>query len=275
MKNMKSLKNRPIGIFDSGVGGLTVVKSVQKYLPREDIIYFGDTARVPYGNKSRSTVTRFSREIMDFMIKKRVKMVIVACNTASSFSLGALRKHYNIPVIGVISPGAREAVSLSLKKRIGVIGTNSTISSRAYEKEAAKTDPNAKLFSNACPLFVPLVENGFLSDPITLEVAKIYLKAFKAKNIDALILGCTHYPLLKKVIGKVMKDVELVDSSSSVAKEAKCVLLKKDLNSSRASRRGSLKCYVSDEAETFRRTAGLFLKKKIQVKKVALCPAVQ
>ena len=168
---MKSQRNRPIGIFDSGVGGLTVVKNVRKYLPNEDIIYFGDTARVPYGNKSRPTIVRFSREIMDFMMKKRVKMVVVACNTASSLSLALLKRDYPVPVIGVINPGVKEAIGVSRKKRIGIIGTSSTVSSGAYQKELEKYDRTCRVFTQSCPLFVPLVENRNFSDPFTRQIA--------------------------------------------------------------------------------------------------------
>jgi len=264
------LRNRPIGIFDSGVGGLTVARSIRRELPDEDIIYFGDTARVPYGNKSKPTIIRFAREIMDFMMKNRVKMVIVACNTASSFSLASLKKHYSVPVIGVITPGIKEAARISRNKRIGVIGTSSTISSLAYEKSLEKEDPACRIFSKSCPLFVPLIENRFVSDPVTHEVVRKYLKGLKANGIDTLVLGCTHYPLLKTAIGKVMGDVNLVDSSSAVAKEVKELLSWKDLGAVRKSRCGRMRCYVSDDKEGFRKTGGIFLREKIDVKKVTL-----
>ncbi len=267
---MESLKNRSIGIFDSGVGGLTVAKSVRKLLPHEDIIYFGDTARVPYGNKSKATITRFAHQIMFFLMEKRVKLVVVACNTASSLSLGSLKRHYRVPVTGVIGPGVREAVRLSKNGRVGVIGTSSTVSSKAYDRELAKAKGSYRLFGKSCPLFVPLVENGFTSDPVTYKVARKYLKEFKAKRIDTLILGCTHYPLLKGVIAKVMGNVRLVDSSLAVAREVKGMLGDKGLDACRGRRPGTIRCYVSDDAEGFRKTAGMFLKEKIDVKKVTL-----
>jgi glutamate racemase len=267
---MKSSKARPIGIFDSGVGGLTVVRSVRKYLPSEDIIYFGDTARVPYGNKSRSTIIRFSREIMSFMIKKRVKMVVVACNTASSLSLASLKREYRIPVVGVISPGVKEAVRLSRNKRIGVIGTSSTISSSAYKKELEKIDRTFRVFSQSCPLFVPLVENSNFSDPFTHQIASVYLKDLKKERVDTLILGCTHYPLLKRVIGGVLSNTRLVDSSVAVAKDVKETLINKGLRAGAKKTRAKAEYYVSDDPEGFSRSAGIFLKERIKAKKVVL-----
>ncbi|MBU0682711.1 MAG: glutamate racemase [Candidatus Omnitrophica bacterium] len=265
------MKNRPIGIFDSGLGGLTVVKSIRQCLPSEDIVYYGDTARVPYGNKSRTTIVRFAHEIMAFMMKARVKMVVVACNTASSLSLRSLKKTYPIPVIGVISPGVREALSVSKNKRIGIIGTKSTINSKSYEKEILKLGGKAcRFFSKSCPLFVPLVENKFLNNKITYDVAQHYLGEFKSRDIDTLILGCTHYPILKQVIKKVMGNINLVDSSFVVSKEVQMLLDKKDLTRFSKKTQGTLKIFVSDDVEGFRSAAGIFLKEKIMVKKVVL-----
>ena len=264
---MRPTSQRPIGIFDSGLGGLTVARSVRRLLPREDVIYFGDTARVPYGNKSRSTIIRFARDIMAFMQEKKVKVVVVACNTASSLSLQVLKESYRTPVIGVISPGVREAARLTTRGRIGVIGTTSTISSRSYDRELARVSPSSRIFSSACPLFVPLVENRFTSDKITYEVAERYLKGLKAKGVDTLILGCTHYPILKNVIAKFMGKVKLVDSSSAVARETRDMLEKEGLLARGRTRRGRLTCFVSDDVEGFRRNAGIFLKEKISVRK--------
>jgi glutamate racemase len=266
---MKSQRNRPIGIFDSGIGGLTVVRSVRKYLPSEDIIYFGDTARVPYGNKSRSTVIRFSREIMNFLMKKRVKMVVVACNTASSLSLASLKKDYQVPVIGVIKPGVKEAVNISRNKKIGVIGTVSTISSGAYKKELKRIDKTCHVFSQSCPLLVPLVENRNFSDPFTWHIVEAYLKDLKKERVDTLILGCTHYPLLKRVIGEVLSGARLVDSSVAVAEDAKEILMRKKLQVT-GKRRSSVEYYVSDDPVEFCKSAGIFLKEKIKAKKAAL-----
>ena len=265
---MDSFRNRPIGIFDSGVGGLTVAKSIRKFLPGEDIVYFGDTARVPYGNKSRSTVIRFAKEIMAFMTKKKVKMVVVACNTASSFSLPALKRAYSIPVIGVISPGVEEALKVSVSGRVGVIGTSSTISSGEYLKQMKRISPDTRLFLQSCPLFVHLVETGFVNDPVTLQVAEKYLKGLKKKDIDTLILGCTHYPILKNVIKKVMKGVSLVDSSVAVAKKTRALLADNDMESKRT--KGTMNCFVSDDVEGFTKTVHIFLKDKPHTKKVVL-----
>ena len=246
-----------------------MTRSIHRQLPDEDIIYFGDTARVPYGNKSRATVIRFAREIMAFMMENRVKMVVVACNTASSLSLTSLKKTYPVPVIGVITPGVRDAVRVSKNGRIGVIGTSSTIASGAYDREVARAGLSCRLFSKSCPLFVPLVENRFINDPITYEVARRYLAGFKTRHIDTLILGCTHYPILRTVIGKVMGNVRLVDSSSAAAEEVKATLSKKGLEASRR-RRGKTRYYVSDDVEGFSRVSGIFLKEKINVKKVVI-----
>ncbi len=265
---MNSLRNRPIGIFDSGVGGLTVAKSIRKFLPGEDIVYFGDTARVPYGNKSRATIIRFAKEIMAFMTRKKVKMVVVACNTASSFSLPALKRAYSIPVMGVIRPGVEEALNVSATGRVGVIGTSSTISSGEYLRQMKRISPGIRLFSQDCPLFVHLVETGFVNDPVTVKVAEKYLKGFKRKDIDTLILGCTHYPLLKNVIKKVMNGVSLVDSSVAVAKKTRALLEENNMDSKR--KKGTMNCFVSDDVEGFARTAHIFLRDKPHTKKVVL-----
>lgn len=265
---MSSLKTRPIGVFDSGVGGLTVVKAMRELLPYEDIIYFGDTARVPYGNKSKSTIVRFAREIMAFLLDKKVKMVVVACNTASSLSLPLLDESYKVPVMGVIKPGIKEAARLTKNGKIGVIGTSSTVNSKAYDKELARQKVSARIYSEACPLFVPLVENRHINDKIALDVARMYLTPLKKKNIDALILGCTHYPILKTAIKKVMDKTKLVDSSRAVAKEVKELLLKEDMAAPK--RKGNIKCFVSDDADGFSKKAGIFLKEKVSVKKVEI-----
>lgn len=268
---MKLDRSRPIGVFDSGVGGLTVARSIRKHLPGEDIIYFGDTARVPYGNKSRSTIIRFSWEIMTFLMKHRVKMVVVACNTASSFSLPSLVRYYPLPVTGVIRPGVKEAVRVTENKRIGVIGTSSTIASGSYAKELSKFGRPYKLFSQGCPLFVPLVESGLIDDPVTYEMAGRYLNDLKANGIDTLILGCTHYPLLKEVIGDVIgHGVSLVDSSLAVTKEVKEILARNGLEAPAGKKKGSMKCYVSDDMEGFRKLARMILHENVSVKKVAL-----
>lgn len=193
---------KAIGVFDSGVGGLTVAKELMQQLPYEDIVYFGDTARVPYGTKSRETVIRFSIENILFLLKHDVKLICIACNTASSVGLPAIKRHFKVPIVGVIDPGAKEAVYATRNKRIGVLGTRGTIKSRAYDTKIKQLDRGAKVIATACPLFVPFVEEDWLSGKVILEVARSYLKPLKDGRVDTVILGCTHYPLLKTVIRK-------------------------------------------------------------------------
>jgi len=261
--------SRPIGIFDSGVGGLTVFSEVEKVLPKEKIVYFGDTARVPYGTKSKKTITRFSVENVEFLMKHNVKLVLVACNTASSLSLDFLKRCFKVPVIGVIAPGARSAVASTRNNRIGVVGTNATIASGAYEKAVKRINSGISVYSQSCPLFVPLVEEGWTDESITHEVASIYLKKFKNKGVDTLILGCTHYPLLKNVISSVLgSKVSLVDSAREVAKEAGRILTANGLLNESSANPGH-KIFVSDEPEHFIRSAESFLRRKMKcVKKV-------
>ena len=260
---------RPIGIFDSGVGGLTVFSEVEKALPREEIVYFGDTARVPYGTKSKETVTKFSVENVEFLMKHNVKLVLVACNTASSLSLDFLKRCFRVPIIGVIEPGARNAAASTRNNRIGVVGTNATIISGAYEKAVKKISPKIAVYSQSCPIFVPLVEEGWIDEPVTYDIASIYLKKLKDKGIDTLILGCTHYPLLKNVISSVLGGkVLLVDSAREVAKEAMNILNVSGLLNENS---GNVehKFFVSDEPEHFIRSAERFLKRKMKCVKKA------
>ncbi len=268
MKRQTVLRNRPIGIFDSGFGGLTVAREIIRGLPGENIVYFGDTARVPYGSKSRKTVTRFSIENTEFLLRFNAKLVVVACNTASSLSLAALKKRFRVPIIGVIKPGARKALSATKNGRIGVIGTRATIASRAYEKEIKRRNGKAVCFSKSCPLFVPLVEEEWLNDTVTRIVAKKYLASLVRQNIDTLILGCTHYPLLKSVIGEVAgRKVSLVDSAKAVAEEVKGLLKEKGLL--RPGGRPVYKFFVSDEPMNFKAIGEKFLGRKISfIKKV-------
>jgi len=254
---------RPIGVFDSGVGGLTVVNQLQRIVPSEDIVYFGDTARVPYGTKSKETITKFSVENVEFLMEKNVKLVVVACNTASSLSLDFLKRCFRVPIIGVIEPGAKGGVATTRNNRVGVVGTNATILSGAYERAIARINPKITVYAQSCPLFVPLVEEGWLNKGVTRDVAATYLSVFRSKKIDSLILGCTHYPLLKDVIQKVIGDkVMLVDSAREVAKEAKLVLDSSGLLN-RPGRAGKCSFFVSDEPARFMKTAERFLKKKI------------
>ena len=197
---MNSDRNAPIGVFDSGVGGLTVVREIMRNLPEERIVYFGDTARVPYGSKSQATVLRYSRQIVRFLRTQNVKAIVVACNTASALALDTIENEIDLPILGVVKPGASMAVTATRNKRIGVIATESTIHSHLYRKLIQAEDPEITVFGKACPLFVPLVEEGWTRDPITVEVAKRYLAELLEKDIDTLIMGCTHYPLLRSLL---------------------------------------------------------------------------
>ena len=264
------LRGNPIGVFDSGVGGLTVVKEIERLLPGERIIYFGDTARVPYGTKSKETVTRFSVENVKFLLKFKVKLIVVACNTSSSLALRALKQKFNLPLVGVITPGVLKAVSLSKNKRIGVIGTKATIASRVYEKTIKKISPSSMVFSQSCPLFVPLAEEGWLANKVAKDIAKEYLGYFKNKKIDTLIPGCTHYPLLKGVIKEVIgKKVMLVDSAGQTACAVKDTLSGKNLLSLRKKRHSDSRFFVSDEPAGFISIGQRFLGRSIRfVRKV-------
>ncbi|HAJ57343.1 MAG TPA: glutamate racemase [Candidatus Omnitrophica bacterium] len=262
--------DNPVGIFDSGIGGLTVVKEVIKLLPHENLVYFGDTARVPYGIKSKETIIKFSLENTLFLLQQDVKMIVIACNTSSSLALPIIRRHFKIPIIGVIMPGAKEAVYATKNKKVGVIGTRATINSGAYEEEIKRLDAGIKVFSQACPMFVPIVEEGWINDAITTKVAEKYLSVLKSKGIDTLILGCTHYPLLKNKIQQVMgKAVKLIDSAEQVAIEVKQVLSQEGvLNKERS--RPSREYFVSDEVAIFKNVAKSFLGNELkEVKRVS------
>ena len=261
---MANNRNNPIGVFDSGLGGLTVVKELMRQLPSEDIVYYGDTARVPYGTKSRRSIIGFSKENTKILLKYKVKMVIVACNSSSSYALDILRKEFRVPIIGVIHAGAKKASALTHNNRIGVIATSATIASGQYVKTIKHYKKTVKVFSKACPLFVPLVEEGWFSKPVTLEVAKNYLESLKKSGIDALILGCTHYPLLKNTIQKVMgKKVVLVDSAKEVAREVK-QLLNETEHGRILKRKARYKFLISDRPQEFKRIAKNFLGTEIK-----------
>lgn len=215
----------PIGVFDSGVGGLTVAREIMRQLPNERIVYFGDTARVPYGSKTKETIIRFSRQIIRFLQTKNVKAIVVACNTASALALEDIRPEFDLPVIGVLKPGALVAAQSTKNGKIGVIGTESTIRSRNYTEVIRAHLPHAQVFGKACPLFVPLAEEGWTHDPVTVEVANRYLSPLKESGIDTLILGCTHYPLLRSTIRSVMgESVTLVNPAYETAIELKRML---------------------------------------------------
>ena len=250
---------QPIGVFDSGIGGLTVVKALVEELPSESIVYFGDTARVPYGTKSKSTIVKFSLENVEFLLRFGVKCIVIACNTSSSWALPTLRKYFKVPVIGVIRPGALAAVRATRNQRVGVIGTTATIHSGAYETAIQRIDPRIKVFSQSCPLFVPLVEEGWLNGSVCLEVAEKYLQPLRRQRIDTLILGCTHYPLLSATIRKVLgPEVVLVDSAQQTVTEVRGVLLGTDTLSN-GSPKPRYRFFVTDEPSQFNRIGHRFL----------------
>jgi glutamate racemase len=262
---------KPIGVFDSGIGGLTVLKEIRHHLPDENLIYFGDEARFPYGIKSAETVTRFSHEIADYLIGQDIKMLVVACNTATACALGSLRDRLPIPVIGVLMPGAYAAARATVTGRVGVIGTEGTVSSGVYAKLIRNIRPDTEVFARACPLFVPLVEEGRLSGEITRLAAEEYLAPLKEEHIDTLVLGCTHYPLLKAVIGQVMgPSVVLVDSAHETAQEVKRVLAKNDI-ANLPGRKASIRYFVTDAPDRFKTIGERFLEYEISmVEKVVL-----
>jgi glutamate racemase len=228
-------RSAPVGVFDSGIGGLTVAHEVIKQLPHESVLYFGDTARVPYGPKSPDTVRRYSREIADFLRDQGVKSIVIACNTATAHALTALREQFDMPVIGVVEPGARAAVAVTTRGRIGVIGTVGTIKSGAYERAIRAIDSDVFITARACPLFVPLVEEGWTDHDATRLVAREYLEPLIAADIDTLVLGCTHYPLLKPLLREVLgPDVRLIDSAEETAAETARTLAAANLTASGA-----------------------------------------
>jgi len=273
LKNLdhKTLSKMPIGVFDSGIGGLTVARSLFEQLPSENIIYLGDTARVPYGTKSKETIILYSIECLKFLLKKKVKLVVVACNTSSAFALSFLQKITKVPVIGVIIPGAETSVTVTKNNKIGVIGTPATIRSDAYKNQILKKNNKAKVFSKSCTLFVQLAEDGWTDNKIALLVAQEYLTEFKKSGIDTLILGCTHYPILKNTIKKVLgKNIKLVDSGEEAAKKVKDILIKDNILN-KDKKHGKHYFYATDFPLKFQEISERFLGKKIRnVKKVQL-----
>jgi glutamate racemase len=261
---MENMKDRPIGVFDSGIGGLTVLKEIIEVTPDEKTVYLGDTARVPYGIRSPETVLRYSFENTGFLTSKNIKLMVIACNTASSVSLDAIKSRVSIPVIGVIEPGAKAAVKVTKNGRVGVIGTEATIKSNAYTKSIQALDGNIDVFSLACPLFVPLVEEGWTEGTIATLIVREYLDRLKDKGIDTVVLGCTHYPLLKKVIAEVMGGwVRLIDSAIETAYEIKTTLEMLGLN---REQNGvpSREFFVTDSTERFLKVSEKFLGQKIE-----------
>lgn len=258
------MASEPIGVFDSGLGGLTAVKELLSVLPGEDIVYFGDTGRVPYGNRSRETIIKYAEQDAAFLLSKHVKIIIAACGTVSSVA-GDLGGRFSVPFTGVVGPTAKAALSATKNGKIGVIGTAATIGSGSYKKEIERLNKNIQVYQQDCPLFVPLVENGFIgkNDPIANMVVAHYLRHLKDVGVDTIILGCTHYPLLRDIISNVMgKDVALVDSGRETALYAAGLLKERALqNTSRE--KGRCSFYVSDRPEGFSRIAGMFLNREI------------
>jgi glutamate racemase len=243
--------SQPIGVFDSGVGGLTVVKALHDRLPNETIVYLGDTARVPYGPKSPETVQRYALELAEMLMQKNAKALVVACNTVSSVALPLLTSRFPVPVIGVIKPGARAALQATRNQHVGVIGTRATIRSGAYEKALRATDKNVRVSSRACPLLVPLIEEGLLDDDVTDRVIVRYLEPLLADGIDTLVLGCTHYPLLRTAIARALGGrITLVDSAENCATAVQ-ETLDRHLLRSEATERGELHVALTDAADNF------------------------
>ena len=254
---------RPLGVFDSGIGGLTVVHALTKSLPHENIVYFGDTARVPYGPKSPQTVREYAAQDTDLLLSHDVKLIVIACNTVSAVALDVVQKRSNVPVVGVIIPGAHAAVAATKKKRIGVIGTVGTIASNAYVNAIRQIDPAVQVFGQACPLFVPLAEEGWIDHKATELIAKEYLFPLTLEKIDTLVLGCTHYPLLHTVIGNVLHHtVTLIDSGEAAASMVASVLDEHKLRNP-STLKPNLQFYVSDIPQKFSEVGERFLGQKL------------
>lgn len=249
---MKAFQESPIGMFDSGVGGLTIMREVMRALPNEDIIYVGDTARLPYGNKSAETIRRYSLEIASFLVDRNVKLLIMACNTASSYALQTLRQNLSIPIIGVIEAGSARAAATTKNHRLAILGTTATIQSEAYQQAITRLLPNANLFPIPCPMFVPLVEGDFIDHPSAKLIVREYLKDLHRKEVDTVLLGCTHYPFLSHLIHEFMgPDIHVVDSAHSCAEHVVSAL---DQHRLRATCRqtGSYCYFVSNDPIKFR-----------------------
>ena len=266
---MKIDRDAPVGVFDSGVGGLTVAREIMRNLPSEKIVYFGDTARVPYGSKSKETVIRYSRQIIRFLQEQQVKAIVVACNTASAFALDTVRNEFDIPIIGVIESGAKVAAARTRNKRVGIIGTVGTVGSGIHAQYLKKLDPEITVFGKACPLFLPLVEEGWLHDPVTVEVASRYLKELQDKDVDTLILGCTHYPLIRSTIRQVMgEEVCLVNPAYETALELGKLLEEQGLSSTGTEQKEfPYRFYVSDLADEFKEFANSILPYDVEMTK--------
>ena len=249
-----------VGIFDSGLGGLTVLKEIRKIFPNEEIFYFGDTARVPYGEKTKDLIVRYSKEITDFLLTKNISALVVACNTATALAIEELKADYDIPVIGVIEAGVRGALSVTKTNEIGVIGTKATINSEKYKQEIQSKNKDIIVYQKACPLFVPVVEEGLLEGKIIESIIRHYLGDFDDK-VDTLILGCTHYPLLKKEIHKLYPNLNLIDPAMETALDLKKILTDTD---DAENKTGHTKYYVSDGVQNFRNIGSMFLEEEIE-----------
>jgi glutamate racemase len=257
------MDNRPIGVFDSGLGGLTVLKEIMEMLPTESLVYFGDNGRAPYGTKSKETIVKYTFQDIRFLLNQDIKMIVIGCNTASAYSYERVTNEFDIPVIEVVRPGAAAAVKETKNKKVGIIGTPGTISSGVYERAISNMDSDIKIYSKACPLFVPLAEEGWWDNDIALRTAEEYLIPLKEEGIDTLVLGCTHYPLLQKTISKVMGDgVKLVSSGLEVAKAVKELIdargLQRDLHINPVYR-----YYTSDSVEKFEALGNSFLTRNV------------
>ena len=254
------MNDRPIGIFDSGLGGLTVLNAIHKLLPEENLVYFGDSGRAPYGTKSKETITKYTFQDINFLLSHNVKMVVIACNTASACSLESVRKAYDIPIVEVVRPGARAAAKATKSGHIGVIGTPATIASGVYERAIKEILPECRCEKKACPLFVPLVEEGWWKHEISRLVAEEYLGKMRAEGVDSVVLGCTHYPLLSEVIQKVMgEQVVLINSAKEVALAVRESLEHLKIRRNSKGVQGEVKFYTSDSADKFASLADMFL----------------
>lgn len=263
-------RRAPVGVFDSGVGGLTVAREIMRQLPNENLVYFGDTARVPYGSKSKDNIIRYSRQIIHFLKTKEVKAIVIACNTASALALDVVQKEEDLPIIGVIRPGARAAVMATKNKKIGVIGTEATVQSQMYSKVMKTMEPEVTVIGKACPLFVPLVEEGFAKHHVTEEIIDFYLASMKKEEgIDTLILGCTHYPLLRSRIKEYMGEkIHLVNPAYETAMDLKALLEEMDMaNDLQEKEHASYSFYVSDAADKFKQFANSILPYDIETTK--------
>jgi len=259
---MKHAANAPIGLFDSGVGGLTILSALQKVLPAENIIYFGDTAHVPYGNKSKNAVTKYSTDIVKFLENKKVKFIIVGCNTASALALPSIKKIAKVDLLGVLLPAAKEAAKSTKNGKIAVIATQATVNSNSYKNELKKLNKNLKVYQFACPLLVPLIEDKKLLNTLLPAMLEYYLAPVKKCGADTLILGCTHYPIIKKQIAKMLgTKVKLIDSAQNTALETKNILAQKKLLNTNA-KKGKIKAYTSDAPKHFEILARAILQQK-------------